>query len=100
MAAWYLLQDQMYPIDLFSGAQWTSANNDHMGPLTPSLYIGMHNRQVSLSACMYVTSTCFTDNVHFFPEYCNWNYLNVPNSIDQFMVFDVLHSFITQNLCL
>jgi len=68
VAAWYLLHDQMYPIDLFSGAQWTSTYNDHMGPLTPSLYIGMHKRQVSLSVSVYVCVRlvfAYTDNVHF-----------------------------------
>jgi len=54
VAAWYLLQDQMYPIDLFSGAQWTSTYNDHMGPLTPSLYVGMHNRQLYIQESVTV----------------------------------------------
>ena len=100
VAAWYLLHDQMYPIDLFTGAQWTPTYNDHMGPLTPSLYIGMHNRQVSLSACMYMTSICLHWQCAFCSEYCNGNYVNVSNSVYQFMDFDVLHSCITQNLCL
>jgi hypothetical protein len=64
VAAWYLLHDQMYSIDLFSGAQWTSAYDDHMGPLTPSLYIGMHNRQVSLLVHMRLVFA-YTDSVHF-----------------------------------
>ncbi|XP_069671584.1 eukaryotic translation initiation factor 2-alpha kinase isoform X2 [Periplaneta americana] len=46
VAAWHLQQGQMYPVDLFSGAQWTPNYNDQIGPMTPSLYIGMHNRQL------------------------------------------------------
>jgi hypothetical protein len=58
VAAWYLFQEQMYPVDLFSGAQWTPTYSDQMGPLTPSLYIGMHNRQVSITSYMAESSIC------------------------------------------
>lgn len=55
VAAWYLLQDQMYPVDLFSGAQWAPTYNDDMAPLTPSLYIGMHNRQLYIQESVTVS---------------------------------------------
>jgi len=49
---------------------------------------------------MYVTSICLHWQCAFCSEYCNGNYLNVSNSVYQFMDLDVLQSCITQNLCL
>jgi hypothetical protein len=58
VAAWYLVQEHMYPVDLFSGAQWTPTYDEQIGPLTPSLYIGMHNRQVSIASYIAESNIC------------------------------------------
>ncbi|KAJ9578241.1 hypothetical protein L9F63_005540 [Diploptera punctata] len=46
VAAWQLINDEMTSVDLFSGAQWTQSYDDQLGPISPTLYIGMHKRQL------------------------------------------------------
>ena len=53
VAAWSLFEGEMSTVDLFSGAQWTPSFDDALGPISPTLYIGMHKRQVILHIALF-----------------------------------------------
>ncbi|CAG2055401.1 unnamed protein product [Timema podura] len=51
VSAWHHKEGKMTEVDLFSGARMF---NDNMGSITPSLYIGMHNKQLYIQESVTV----------------------------------------------
>nr|CAD7260206.1 unnamed protein product [Timema shepardi] len=51
VSAWHHRGGKMTEVDLFSGARMF---NDNMGSITPSLYIGMHNKQLYIQESVTV----------------------------------------------
>nr|CAD7441052.1 unnamed protein product [Timema bartmani] len=51
VSAWHHREGKMTEVDLFSGARMF---NDNMGSITPSLYIGMHNKQLYIQESVTV----------------------------------------------
>jgi len=50
VGSWIVDHGEMREVDLFTGSQWTTRDfdlNDDDIPASPSLYIGMHKKQVS-----------------------------------------------------
>lgn len=51
VSAWVMDRGELKEVDLFSGLQWNhdrAHGHENSVPLSPSLYVGMHRKQVRL----------------------------------------------------
>ncbi|XP_068083730.1 eukaryotic translation initiation factor 2-alpha kinase isoform X2 [Anabrus simplex] len=75
VAAWHFKEEKMNSVDLFSGSQSTYDFKDEMGPISPSLYIGMHKKQLYIQES--VTMLEIFDRISWSSAGSS-NYLQIP----------------------